>query len=155
MPSVAFICTANVCRSPMAHAIFASEIARRNLKITVLSAGLLDFEGVLVANEARLTCQKHNAWLPKFAATYIRNVDLSGVTRVFVMERGHIPQLLELTSLSPERVSILGDFDPHKRGAEIDDPMGKDSIQFERCFDRLKDCIVHYLDMTDEYDRAT
>lgn len=146
LPSIAFICTANVCRSMMAHAICAAEVARRGLKITVISAGLADFEGTLVAENARLTCQKHQTWLPKFAATYIGNVDLNGVTRAFVMEKRHVPLLLRHSSLTEDQVSLLGEFDPRGRGAEIEDPMGEDIGAFERCYERLRDCIGHYLE---------
>jgi protein-tyrosine-phosphatase len=137
----------------MAHAIFSSETARRGLEIGNLSAGLANFDGVSVAREARLTCEKNKTPLPKFIASYIGNVDLTGVTRVFVMEHSHVPLLLKLTSLSPDRISLLGEFDPEQRGAEIDDPIGQDIVAFEACYERLRDCILHYLDTSDEYRR--
>ena len=146
MPSLAFICTANVCRSMMAHAICATEVARRGLKIKIISAGLADFEGTLVAPNAREVCQKHRTWLPKFAATYIENADLSDVTQAFVMEKIHLPLLLRYSSLSEDQIRLLGEFDPQRRGPEIEDPMGEDIAAFERCYERLRDCIVHYLD---------
>jgi protein-tyrosine phosphatase len=146
VPSIAFICTANVCRSMMAHAICTAEVARRGLRITVISAGLADFEGTLVADNARVTCQKHQTWLPKFAATYIRNVDLDGVTRAFVMEKRHVDLLLRQSSLTRDQISLLGEFDPQQRGGEIRDPMGEDIVAFESCYERLRDCVVHYLD---------
>ena len=49
---------------------------------------------------------------------------------------------------------MLGEFDPQKRGADIEDPIGKDAVEFERCYDRLRDCIVHYLDTTHDFDQA-
>src|SRR6185436_11778293 len=146
MPSIAFICTANVCRSPMAHAICAAELARRGLNIAVLSAGLSDLGGMLIADEARRICWAHQTWLPKFASTFIAKLDLTDVVRAFVMQHNHVPSLLEQTSLPPERITLLGEFDPHQRGAEIDDPIGQKSAVFEQCYERLRDCIVHYLD---------
>jgi protein-tyrosine-phosphatase len=78
-------------------------------------------------------------------------VDLSGMTRIFVMEHDHVSSLLENTSLPPERISLIGKFDPEHRGVEIDDPIGQETEAFERCYERLRDCIVHYLDTTDDF----
>jgi protein-tyrosine-phosphatase len=139
----------------MAHAICAAEIKRRGLSISVVSAGVADFDGVLVAYEARQVCQQHQMWMPKFASTYVGNVDLTAVTRTFVMERAHISRLLSVsTTLSPERISLLGEFDPQKRGAEIEDPIGQDFAAFERCFERLQECIVHYLETTQDFEKG-
>jgi protein-tyrosine-phosphatase len=135
----------------MAQAIFAAEAARRGLQVEVTSAGVWDFDGELAAEEARLTCDKRNTPMPKFVATHIQKVAFSKVVRVFVMEHSHVAALLAETSLAPERVTLLGQYDPQHRGAEIEDPIGKDRAAFERCYDRLKDCILHYLDTTDDF----
>jgi protein-tyrosine-phosphatase len=142
--TVVFICSANLCRSPMAQAILAAEVARRKLPITVLSAGIWDFEGEAVVAEARQTCERHGTPMPKVVATHFSKLDLAAATRVFVMERRHAAALLAAGAVAPERVSLLGDFDPHRRGAEIEDPIGQDADAFERCYERLRDCILHY-----------
>ncbi len=90
--------------------------------------------------------------MPKFVATHIANVDLSGARRVFAMEHSHVSALLADSTFVPQRISLLGEFDPQRRGSEIDDPMGQDTVAFERCYERLRDCIVHYLDTTHDFD---
>lgn len=150
MHSVAFICSANLCRSLMAHAIFAAEAKRRRLDVNVQSAGMFDFEGVLALREARFVCERHNTPMPKFVSSYFRNLNLSGVTRVFAMTEDHVTLLQAETDIPPERISLLGLFDPKQRGDEIEDPTGKDSQAFDQCYQQLWNCIVHYLDSTDE-----
>ncbi len=137
----------------MAHAIFASEVARRHLAVRVLSAGVCPgFEGMLAAREARLICDRHKTPMPKFVATHIAREDVSGVRRLFAMERSNIASLSTHTTLSPDRISLLGEFDPEHRGSDIDDPIGQDSTAFERCYEQLRDCILHYLDTTHDFD---
>ncbi len=150
MRSVAFICSANLCRSLMAHAIFAAEAKRRKLDVNIQSAGMYDFEGVLALREARLVCERHNTPMQKFVSTHFRNLDLSRVTRVFAMTEDHVTLLQAETQIPPERISLIGLFDPKHRGDEIEDPTGKGSAAFDQCYQRLRDCIVHYLDSTDE-----
>ena len=137
----------------MAHAIFASESTRRGLRVSVLSAGIVSgFDGLLAAREARIICDLHGTPMPKFVSTYIADVDVSGATRVFAMEHSHISALAADSTISPDRISLLGEFDPQGRGSEIDDPIGQDTVAFEHCYERLRDCIVHYLDTTDDFD---
>jgi protein-tyrosine-phosphatase len=145
-PAVVFICSANLCRSPMAQAIFAAETARRGLTIAVTSAGIRDFDGAIADADARRICEQHGTPMPKTVATHLSNVDLSQATRVFAMEERHVGTLLEETRLSREQISLMGEFDLRQRGAEIADPMGQDLAAFELCYVRLRDCIVHYLD---------
>ena len=52
--------------------------------------------------------------------------------------------------IAPERISLLGSFDLKAGGDEIEDPINQDSVEFDRCYARLRDCIVHYLDTTTE-----
>lgn len=151
LPKVGFICSANLCRSPMAHAIFAAEVDRRGLRIASFSAGIWDFEGEEAALAAMRACERHHTPMPKLLATHHSNVDLSDVTRVFVMQDRHVEALREETMLPPERISLLGDFDPQQRGAEIDDPIGKEEAAFEACYLRMRDCIHHYLDTTMDF----
>lgn len=137
----------------MAQAILASEVVRRGLAVRVLSAGVSSgYAGMLAVREARLICERRETPTPKFVATHIAGEDVSGVQRLFAMERRHIASLAAHTTLPPDRISLLGDFDPQQRGSEIDDPTGQDRAAFERCYGRMRDCILHYLDTTEDFD---
>jgi protein-tyrosine-phosphatase len=117
----------------MAHAILAAEVDRKGLPITVWSAGTWDFDGEWAAMEARLTCERNNTPMPKLLSTPLTKLDLTDVTRVFVMERSHVAPVLAASGLPPERVCLLGAFDPQQRDEEIDDPIGTDAAGFEAC----------------------
>src|SRR6266576_3605016 len=93
--------------------------------------------------------------MPKLLSTYLPKVDLSDATRILVMERGHIPQVLAATRAPPERISLLGAFDPEQGDEEIEDPIGKDPAAFEACYARMQNCIFHSLDTTDDFNKRT
>jgi protein-tyrosine-phosphatase len=62
------------------------------------------------------------------------------------MEQHHADLLTHEFEVSPERVTLLGEFDPQGRGREISDPIGRDGAVYEACYGQIRDCIVNYLD---------
>jgi protein-tyrosine phosphatase len=147
-PTIAVICSANVCRSPMAHAIFVSELQRRRLTVNVLGAGILDMEGMQAAPYSQVACEQYATPLPKLESVYYKTVDLQSAVRVFGMEERHLIILERDAEVPAARLSLLGEFDPQGRGAQIRDPMGGTLEQHLACYRQLRDCIVHYLNTT-------
>jgi protein-tyrosine-phosphatase len=144
--SVALICTANRCRSVMAHAIFVAEANRRSLPVKVYSAGVFDFRGSPPIDDTTATCADHSTPAPDEIATWARDLPLDSITRFLVMERMHAEMLVERFGVARSRVSLLGEFDPLKRGSEIADPFSRGRLVYEECYNQLRDCIVNYLD---------
>ena len=150
MAAVALICSANRCRSVIAHAIFVSEIESRRLPVEVYSAGVFDFRGSPPIDDTTKTCARHNTPAPSEVATWVRDLPLDSITRFLVMEQRHADALIGRFGIAPERVSLLGGFDPKKRGLEIADPFGYSSVVYEECYLQIRDCIINYLETTAE-----
>ena len=150
MLSVALICTANRCRSVMAHAIFVAEAASRGLSVDVYSAGVYDFTDQPPIDDIIRTCLRHNTPSPKEAPTWVRDLPLDSIDRFLVMEQHHADVLTRQFGVTPERVSLLGEFDPHGRGSEIADPFDRGSLVYDKSYEQIRDCIVCYLDTTPE-----
>ena len=150
MISVALICTANRCRSVIAHAILSSEVAKRSLPIEVYSAGVLDFRDAPPVDETLKTCLDHETPSPKEQPTWVSELPLDSITQFLVMENYHVDQLVHRFGVSPDRINLLGEFDPLGRGDEIDDPYGRGIRVYTRCYQRLRDCLLNYLETLEE-----
>ncbi|MFN2456233.1 MAG: hypothetical protein ABR577_18685 [Pyrinomonadaceae bacterium] len=155
MTPVALICTANRCRSVMAHAIFVSELEKRGLPVEVYSAGVLDFRGAPAIDDTTRTCALHNTPAPREVATWVRDLPLDSINRFLVMEQHHADVLIGTFGVAPERVSLLGKFDPRQRGDQIEDPYSRGSVVYAECYGQIRDCIINYLDTTDEFCKST
>jgi len=138
----------------MAHAIFVAEATKRSLAVEVYSAGVFDFSGELPLIETSMTCRQFNTPPPKETPTWVGQLPLDSIDRFLVMEQDHADVLTREFGISPNRISLLGTFDPHQRGAEIADPFGEGSLVYERCYQLIRDCIIGYLDTTDELKRS-
>ena len=150
MFSVALICTANRCRSVMAHAILVAEAAKRQLSIEAYSAGVYDFRDLPPVSDTVKTCLRHNTPPPKTESTWVTELPLDSIDRFLVMGQHHADSLTFEFGVSPERVTLLWEFDPHGRGREISDPIGMASAVYEECYGQIRDCIVNYLDSAAE-----
>ena len=150
MLSVALICTANRCRSVMAHAIFVAEAKRRQLSYDVYSAGVFDFRGAPPIRETTNTCELNNTPAPEAIATWVGDLPLKSISRFLVMEQLHADVLRYEHGVSLNRIRLLGEFDPHNRGREIEDPFGQSNAVYQESYDLIRDCIVNYLDSAEE-----
>ena len=134
----------------MAHAIFVAEARKRSLAVEIYSAGVFDFSDQPPLVETSITCLEHNTPPPKNTPTWVGQLPLDSINRFLVMENDHADVLKSEYGISSNRISLLGTFDPQRRGAEIADPFSHDSLVYERSYELIRDCIIGYLDATDE-----
>ena len=134
----------------MAHAIFVAEARKRSLAVEVYSAGIFDFSEQPPLVETSITCLQHHTPPLKETPTWVRHLPLDSINRFLVMEHDHADMLTSEYDISSDRISLLGTFDPPRRGVEIADPFGHGSQVYERSYKLIRDCIIGYLDTTDE-----
>ena len=135
----------------MAHAILSAEALKRSLAIDIFSAGTLDFSDQPALIETSMTCLHYHTPVPKQTPTWVAQLPLGSIDRFLVMEQRHADALRDQFGISPDRISLLGTFDPKRRGAEIDDPFFSYSEEVYRSsYRRIRDCIIGYLDTADE-----
>lgn len=142
---IAFICTANVCRSVMAHAILEKIVGSGSLGIEVTSAGIIDFTGTPPAENSWLTCLQNDVPVSKMEALFVGNLDLERVDHFLVMEKSHRKVLLEKYEIDPKKVHLLGIFDKVIEEEEIVDPINRPKAEFQECFERIERCIEGFL----------
>jgi protein-tyrosine-phosphatase len=135
----------------MAHAILVPEIVKRGLPVEVYSAGVFDFRGAPAIDDTTRTCALFKTPAPSEVATWVRDLPLESITRFLVMEQHHADALIQTYGVAAERISLLGQFDPEKRGVEIADPYSYSHLVYEACYRQIRDCIVQYLDTTDDF----
>jgi protein-tyrosine-phosphatase len=130
----------------MAHAIMAGEISSRQLPIEIYSAGVHDFRDLPPVGDTVMTCLKHHTPLPKTESNWVPELPLDSIDRFLVMGQHHADLLIIEFGVSPDRVSLLGEFDPQGRGDEISDPIGMGKTVYEDCYSQIRDCVVTYLE---------
>ncbi|MGB0641048.1 MAG: low molecular weight protein arginine phosphatase [Myxococcota bacterium] len=140
---LAFICTGNICRSPMAEVYAMAYGARRGWPVEARSGGVLGIMGkpadplaVRVMNEIDIDLSGHRSG-------DVNAEMMDWAQYVLVMELHHASKLRERFPESEDKIMVLANFGGFM---EIKDPIGGWRWKFRRCRDELKRCIESFMD---------
>ncbi len=128
---VTFVCTGNICRSPMAEKIFAAHIERAGLadRVRVSSAGTGSWH---IGDDAdhRTTALLHKYGYPVGHVAAVVGDDHTAADLVVALDRGHDRELARL-GVPAERRRLLRSFDPDADGDSVPDPYYGATADFE------------------------
>jgi protein-tyrosine-phosphatase len=127
-----------------------AEARKRSLPIQIYSGGVYDFSDQPALTETSDTCLANHTPPAKETPTWVGQLPLDSIDRFLVMEHSHADILTREYGVAPERISLLGAFDPHGRGVEIADPFGHGPQTYDRSYQLIRDCVCGYLETTGE-----
>lgn len=147
-PYVLVLCSANVCRSPMAerllqHALAAEPAPLRAWK--VISAGLGAIAGEPASRNSVEALRKVGLPLDGHRARMLTHELLQGARATFVMTRSHLRMLDLAFAPVPSNVHLFRGFLPEERGNEIPDPFGQNLAAYEACRDSMVEAVPSLL----------
>ncbi len=133
---VTFVCSGNICRSPMAEKMFAQQIRERGLaeRVRVSSAGTGHWHVGEGADRRARTVLAANGYPVDHRAAVLDDEHLSA-DMVIALGRNHFRYLRE-AGVDDHRVRMLRAFDP-RTGAhtpDVDDPYYGGAADFEAVF---------------------
>ena len=143
MQSVLFVCTANICRSPMAEGVFRALLAKKGVKasIEVDSVGTHDYHiGEPPFAGAVEAAKRRGYEIAHLVARRISSGDFDHFDMILAMDRGNI---VHLKTIAPTRckpkIELLLEYGDKYHGKDIGDPYGGDAKGFETALDMIED----------------
>ncbi len=119
---VLFVCTGNICRSPLAAALLARALNERGLEdVTVTSAGTGAWDGAPASEGAYLVGLERGLDLSGHRARLLTRELVEQADLILTMARHHRARVDELGGEG--RVFVLGEY-AGKGGDEVSDPFG-------------------------------
>ncbi len=149
---VTFVCTGNICRSPMAEKMFAHQIAERGLSdvVRVSSAGTGGWHVGDGADHRAIQVLADRGYPTTHCAAQVCDDHLSA-DLVVALDRNHLRVLRDL-GVGPERLRMLRSFDPRSgaHAPDVEDPYYGGPADFMETFAVIEAALPGLHDWVDE-----
>ncbi len=139
---VIFVCSANICRSPMAKGVFRAMVRRAGLEqaFTIDSAGTMEgHDGEPAAPLARAAAGRRGYDISDHRSRALTNEDLERFALPLGMDRSHLAAMRWMAPRNlADRPQLLLKFAPQIGVLEVGDPFGGPPIGYESALDLIE-----------------
>ena len=143
---VVFICSGNICRSPIAEAMLSARIEKQGLDLEASSAGTLGIEDHAADPDAIKAVGEEGIDLRNHRSRGVSRDIIEDAFAVIVMGPEHEEGLGARYPDTRDSIVRLWEYCPAGREAgEIEDPLGRGLNEFRRIRDVIRDALDHWL----------
>ena len=157
MKTILFVCTGNICRSPMAEGLFRHLTARMNGRYRALSAGVAAMDGMPPSAHAVQALRELNIDISRqrsrsLSSQLVREADL-----IFGMTHGHAQAVATLYPDAASKTHVLREYDEtlEDYDKDIADPIGGSYAVYLQCRDEIEQGIFSMLKHLQKMDAPT
>ncbi len=147
MKKILFICTANICRSPIAEAIFNALAEDKGIAFQAESAGVAALKGEPIVPNASAALEEAGIYTKGRRARQVSRAMLEEADLVLAMSPQHVIELRRLFGSLPNNVHTLPEYTANVSGEhEISDPYGHSMAAYRASVRQLLEHIERLLD---------
>jgi RpiB/LacA/LacB family sugar-phosphate isomerase len=156
MKRVLFVCTGNICRSPMAEGLFRDLVQGRR-DIEVFSAGIGAIGGQPPSAHAVEVMKELGIDITPLRSKPVTQDLVRRADHILVMTYGHLDSMLMLYPSAADRTHLLREFEPDLSPAqrEVADPIGQSKEVYRKCRDQIRKALPSFLSHMIEHTGST
>ncbi|MBN2798380.1 MAG: hypothetical protein JXX28_04470 [Deltaproteobacteria bacterium] len=140
---VLFVCSGNICRSPMAEGLASHYAGIRARDIEFRSAGTLLLQGRPADRKACAVCQELSVSIWDHRSQGVSQELVDWADHILVMEYHHSEYIRSHHQAVGDKLKMLGAFGGL---GEIPDPTGFWKFRYRRTRDDLRRCVESFID---------
>lgn len=138
---ILFVCTGNICRSPMAEYLLRHHLGPQS-EWKVSSAGLFTGYGMAASVPAIEVLREQNINLNPHRSRSVSKDDIDSAALIVVMTASHMAELKRRFPEAQDRIYLLKSFDPGSGGGDIQDPLGGTTDQYRKTRDEIDSALL-------------
>lgn len=146
---VVFVCSGNICRSPIAAGFARDKLAKRGIPAAVLSCGTLGIAGHPAATFGQMAMEEIGLDISDHYSQGVQPAMLELADWVVVMAPAHETFLRQRIPGIEEKLVRMWEYADEEM-PQIADPVGKDLSAFRICRDLLDRCMERWIDSLEE-----
>lgn len=143
MRSVLFVCTANICRSPTAAAVFRKLLARKGKDdaFEIASAGTHEYHVGKPPFPTAVEVSKQRGYdITQHVARRVVPDDFDHFDLILAMDKANVASLRTIApTRSKQKIELLLEYGDRYHGEEVPDPYGGEVQDFERALAMIED----------------
>lgn len=116
---IAFVCSGNTCRSPMAEGIFNKLAKDRGISVYAESFGVATADGLPVSGNSVKVCKEIGIDLSEKSSKAVGSVELKKYYKLYCMSESHADILKIYFGIDEEKLAVMGISDPYGGNEEI------------------------------------
>src|ERR1700726_2670203 len=148
LKNILFVCTGNVCRSPMAEGLFRHMVANRP-DIGVRSAGVSTFPGQPPSSHAIEVLAELRIDISKLRSLPLSDELVRGASCIIAMTRSHMESIYYLFPEAAEKTFLLREFEDYAPSLDVSDPIGLGREAYEVTRDIIRRALPGILKFID------
>ena len=148
MKSILFVCLGNICRSPLAHGIAENIVQKRNLALSIDSAGTSNWhEGEAPCANSIKVAQQYQVDISQQHSRPITKKDISCFDYVVAMDKQNKE---DMEAFGFAQVYLLGDFSDYD-GEDVPDPWFFKGFEgFEKVYTMVSLCVEDFIEKVED-----
>ena len=144
--SVLLVCTANICRSPMAEGVLRMGLKEAKLEhIHVYSAGTLNWKNCPASEPAIQVCADIDVDITAHRNSPLTQKKIKNSDLILVMGKRHLAEIDKRFPQAKNKTFLLGIFDIINSELEIDDPIGMPFAFYQYVLTKICRCVDGFI----------
>jgi protein-tyrosine phosphatase len=148
MLNILFLCTGNICRSPLAEGILKDLAAKQAILLHIDSAGTENYHTGSNPDSGSLQVAEKYGLHLHHKARQLTAKDFEQYDYILAMDKHNMLRAEDIAQRSLHRkakLMLIREFDTQKDGKEVEDPYFRGAKAFEACYHTLLRCCQELL----------